>query len=172
MRIARPLLIWFVILSGIAVPVRADTFEQRATLRIELDPPSGAKRGQTVKWRVIVDIFPGFHSYPTKQPDPAAADYVTTFEPPKSGEFVFVGDIKGPDGKPEMQEGMLVSWVTGEGDWEGQVVVHPKAQPGKPKLQNRGGLPVCNERNCLYGKFKPIEFEVSTETPQGVEERY
>ena len=36
--------------------------------------PSTAKRGETVTWRLTVELAPGWHTYPLQQVDPKAED--------------------------------------------------------------------------------------------------
>src|SRR5438270_10902373 len=54
--------------------------------------PATARRGETVTWSVTVELAPGWHTYPTRQPDAEATSSVTKIRPPKPGDVVFVGE--------------------------------------------------------------------------------
>src|SRR5262249_15967729 len=53
--------------------------------------PAPPRRGETVPWSFTVDLSPGWHAYPTQQPDPAADSFITKITPPKTGDLIFVG---------------------------------------------------------------------------------
>src|SRR4051794_32116006 len=50
--------------------------------------PAAAKRGETVTWKVTVEIEKGWHTYPTRQTDPNAQTIVNKIVP-KIGPVVF-----------------------------------------------------------------------------------
>src|SRR5689334_22199954 len=52
--------------------------------------PATAKRGETITWKLTVEVADGWHTYPTKQTDPAAQTNVNKITPPTVGSAVFV----------------------------------------------------------------------------------
>src|SRR4051812_35701632 len=53
--------------------------------------PVTAKRGETVTWRLTVEIEAlGWHTYPTKQPEANAKSYVNKITPKAGGPLAFV----------------------------------------------------------------------------------
>ena len=55
--------------------------------------PVSAKRGETVKWTLTVELIEGWHTYPTTQVDPNASSYVNKFKFPRDDNVVFVGTL-------------------------------------------------------------------------------
>ena len=51
--------------------------------------PAEAKPGQTVTFKLTVDLNEGYHTYPTVQPDPAAEPYVNMLKFPAAGSVIF-----------------------------------------------------------------------------------
>src|SRR4051812_6349877 len=74
-----------------AQPARADRGFDKVVKRVEATfEPATAKRGETVTWRVTVELAPNWHTYPTTQTDPAAKSIVNKFTPPTGGPVAFV----------------------------------------------------------------------------------
>src|SRR5947209_16028967 len=95
MRLARLLSICLLAVQFAAGRASADVFTDRAEVKAEV-VPAKAHPGQTVTYVMRMEIKDGFHSYPTKQPNPEAADFTTSFKPPRFGEFVPVGEVVDP----------------------------------------------------------------------------
>ena len=123
--------------------------------------PAAAKPGQTVTLTVTVVLPAGRHTYPTRQPDKAAADFVTTLKFPAAGPVVFVGDVTDPvkfTAKSEPELGIKeLRTVAGTVTFTRKLVVNPRQAAGPltvslPELK----LPVCEGDRCEPAKlFKP-----------------
>src|SRR5207249_3516851 len=84
------------------------------------------RRGQTVTWKLTVELIPGWHTYPSKQAEAAAEQYVTEFQFAKaSGPLVFVDPLREPEPlkKPE-QDIKELRFYEGTTTWE-QTAVSP-----------------------------------------------
>src|SRR5437870_8197637 len=77
------LLGWCVVSSD-AAAAKTPTFEEVVKSIKATVEPATAKRGETVTWRLVVELIDGWHTYPTVQPDPGAEGFVTglSFSPP------------------------------------------------------------------------------------------
>ena len=64
------------------------TFDDVVTAITAKAEPATAKRGQTVKWTLQIELIEGWHSYPTKQPDVRNDAFVNKIAFPKPGCFV------------------------------------------------------------------------------------
>jgi hypothetical protein len=139
--------------------------------------PAEARRGQAVTWKLTVELAPGWHTYPTKQPDPEAEPFVSEFLFKKASGGVFVGDLKEPTAKvrpePELKIKELHE-LFGTLTWERTVVVPPDAKPGTLTVKLPVRLQACDERGCL----PPREFvttatvKVTDAPPVAVDPRY
>src|SRR4051794_355075 len=78
---------------GVGGPRDFDSVVRKIEATIE---PATAKRGETVTWRLKIELAPGWHTYPTKQPEAAASSYVNKVTPPKKGDAIFVGSLTEP----------------------------------------------------------------------------
>src|SRR5947209_3515360 len=72
------------------------TFEDVVPKVAAMIEPATAKPGDTVTWKLTVEITPGWHTYPTVQPDKNAQSYVNKITPPKTGPVQFVGPVTEP----------------------------------------------------------------------------
>ena len=139
MRIVR-LLAGVCLASAIATPsVFGESFNEvvkKVEGRIE---PTVAKRGQTVSWKVTVDVNPPWHTYPTRQSADPDSAYINKFEFPKSDQVVFVGELQEPNNvHPEMVKNVgIVDMIKDSGTWERPFIVKPDAIPGKYELKGR-----------------------------------
>ena len=59
--------------------------------------PADARPGQTVTYKLIVKLNPGYHTYPTVQPDPKVTSH-NTIKLPDAGDLIFVEEVKDPEG--------------------------------------------------------------------------
>jgi thiol:disulfide interchange protein DsbD len=116
--------------------------------------PRTAKRGETVTWRLRVELIPGWHTYPIKQTDPSeeAQNQVTIITFPKGKDFIFVGEFKDPPGalvkpEPELKIKELRSYENSV-VWERKLVVAPNAPPGDQTITVPVKLFACKE-SCL-----------------------
>lgn len=155
------------------------TFES-AVEKIEatIDPPV-ARPGQTVKYRVSVQLKPTFYTYPVTQPDQKEKDSQTTLRLPTGGPLIFVEPVTDPAGmksKPGA-DGMLGYYPEGL-TWELKAVVSPKATPGDVSVAlAQFRLIVCFEKDGMGSCLPPKKVDVAAALkiagePMAVEEKY
>lgn len=139
--------------------------------------PATARRGETVTWRLKVDLIEGWHTYPARQPDPNASAQVTKFTFPSSGNVVFVGKLQEPPDpkthpEPELQIKELLSYE-GTVVWERKFVVSPNAPPGPLMVTVPVRLFACKE-TCLPPKTIETQAKliVSDDSPVAVDPQY
>jgi thiol:disulfide interchange protein DsbD len=115
--------------------------------------PSTAKRGETITWRLTVELAPGWHTYPLQQVDPKAEDNVTTIKFPESGDVTFVGDVKEPAYKSKAEPELGIREVHYLEDqvlvWERKAVISPNAKPGQISVTVPVRMQVCDANRCL-----------------------
>src|SRR5438067_13315437 len=58
--------------------------------------PETAKPGETVTWRLTIELIPGWHTYPTQQVDPKAEGQVNVIKFPTSPDVIFVDQLQDP----------------------------------------------------------------------------
>jgi thiol:disulfide interchange protein DsbD len=118
--------------------------------------PSTAKRGETVIWRLTIELDKDWHTYPTVQTDPEAQSYVTqiTLEPPPG--LIVVDKLKDPSGEHTKAEPVLkikvLKYYEGTFSWELPLVVDPRTQPGTKEIKAEITLTVCDAVGCLLPK--------------------
>ncbi|HMF11215.1 MAG TPA: cytochrome c biogenesis protein CcdA [Gemmataceae bacterium] len=122
--------------------------------------PATAKPGETVTWKLTVELAPGWHTYPTSQLDPKAEDNVTTITFPQGGEIAFVGELKEPTYKskaePEAGIGELHYLEDNVLVWERKGVVNTSAKPGRIDVKVPVRIQVCDANRCL--PWQELEF--------------
>jgi thiol:disulfide interchange protein len=129
------------------------TFEavvQRVEATVE---PAMAKPGETVTWKLTVEIAPGWHTYPTVQPDANASSYVNKITPPKAGPLKFVGPVTEPANsiKKPLPGEDIKELRTYEGTvvWEQKAVVAADARSGEAAVDVTVTIIACDESGCL-----------------------
>lgn len=140
--------------------------------------PATAKRGQTVTWKLTVELAAGWHTYPHRQVDPKAQDNVTTFTFPTAGDVVFVDQLKEPAFKSKEEKDAGIRELHYLEDkvliWKRTAVVRPDAKPGKIDVKVPVRIQVCDANKCL--PWQTLEFNapltISSEPPVPVENRY
>ncbi len=119
--------------------------------------PSEAKPGQTVTIELRMEVNPGYHTYPTVQPDPEWKTQVNRFKLPKPNPqgLIFVGKpIDPPEVKTKVyaleNRQAVQHQYTGSPTWKIHAVVSPDAKPGKleQKLDGFARLLVCDDMAC------------------------
>jgi thiol:disulfide interchange protein len=123
--------------------------------------PAEAKPGQTVTFKLTVELAKGWHTYPTKHRDPNVPAKPTLIKPPEGGDVIFVGTVQEPADPhvkaiPELN---IKDEVTYEGSptWERKAVVSPKATPGEKTVKlAKFTIMVCDETGCLPPKTVPV----------------
>ena len=138
--------------------------------------PSTAGRGQTVTWRLTIDLADGWHTYPLKQTAPDAEDYVDTFHFPVSTDFVFVGPVQEPPTTSFADAGLVLRVLEGKVVWERSLVVAPGATPGTKTVTVKMTGQVCNRSGCLPFLRSPLTLEapltVTSADPVPVDPRF
>jgi hypothetical protein len=119
--------------------------------------PAEAKPGQTVVFKLTVELNDGYFTYPTKQPDENAKSMVNKFAFPKPETLVFVGDLADPIGYLSKDEPVLgitdLRTYKGSATFERKAVVSPKAKPGEATVTlEYFKLSVCDAKNCFPAK--------------------
>jgi hypothetical protein len=163
-----------------ALLLAGPAFAQRVTFddvvkKIEAKvEPVKAKRGETVQWTLSLELTDGWHTYPTKQPDPKHSSFVNKMKFENSAAAVFVGELKEPDAMLRIEDGAKLAEIEGFPVWERAVVVRPDATPGKVKLAVPVSIQVCDKTACLPPKKVTVEVEltISDAPPVAVDAKY
>lgn len=124
--------------------------------------PAEAKPGQTVTFKLTIELNEGYHTYPTVQPDKLAASMVNTIKFPPPGSAVFVGPVTDPvnfETKAEPELGIQEIRVSsGKVVFTRKAVVSPKASPGESTVKLESfKLMVCDKNSCFPPKAVPVE---------------
>jgi hypothetical protein len=124
--------------------------------------PAEAKPGQTVTFKLTIELNPGYHTYPVTQPDPAAASMTNVIKFPDPGTLVFVGttaDPKDYETKAEPDLGIKeLRTVSGTVTFTRKAVVSPAAAAGETTARLASfKLLVCDKNNCFPPKAVPVE---------------
>src|SRR5262249_55452377 len=112
----------------LAQPLGFKDVVKRVDTKLE---PATAKRGETVKWALAIELIPDWHTYPTKQKDVDFISFTNKYSFPKSADIIFVGELREP--KPGVQkekEGDLLI-LEGKVVIEHDLVVSPNLKPGR-----------------------------------------
>src|SRR5947207_3153781 len=88
-----------------AAGVQKAGWYEKAVKKLEAKfDPAEAKPGQTVTFKLTIELNEGYYTYPTVQPDKAAANYVTVLKFPAPGSVIFVGSTIDPKDFDTMEE--------------------------------------------------------------------
>jgi hypothetical protein len=142
----------------LAVPAQDEEWYQKAVTKIEASfEPAEAKPGQTVTFRLTVHLTDGHHTYPTRQKEKNARDYVNAIEFPAPGAVVFVGNVTDPKSPKTKSEPVLgiTAYQVHEGKvvYERTAVVSPTARPGLAEIKLTAfKLNICNATTCFPTK--------------------
>jgi len=124
--------------------------------------PAEAKPGQTVTFKLVVDLNDGYHTYPTTQPDKMASSMVNTIKFPAPSDVIFVGPVIDPKdfdtkAEPELDIKEL-RFSSGTVIFTRKAVVSPKASAGAVTVKlDSFKLLVCDKTNCFPPKAVPVE---------------
>ncbi|MBA4065425.1 MAG: hypothetical protein C0501_17270 [Isosphaera sp.] len=149
-------------LAAPSAPARQKWYE-KAVKKVEAKfTPAEAKPGETVTFSVTVELNDGYHTYPTAQPDKAAAGMVNVFKFPAPDQVIFVGAVEDPKGaktKAEPEAGIAeLRYYGGSVTFTRKAVVSPKAAAGPAAVKLAGfKLSVCDATNCFPPKDVPVE---------------
>jgi thiol:disulfide interchange protein DsbD len=139
--------------------VARETFDNVAKVKVVVDPPT-ARPGQSVTWKLTLDLAPGWHSYPTKQSADPDSSSVTEFTFPKPDQVVFVGNVAEPPPEVKIRLGKPQDEYEGSPVFQRKLIVSPNAKSGKFPIQVEARIVVCNENNCLPPKTIVTKAEV------------
>jgi hypothetical protein len=141
--------------------------------------PAEAKPGQTVTFKLTVELNDGYHTYPTVQPDKMAAGMANTIKFPAPGTVIFVDRLEDPKDYLTKEEPDLgikeIRYNTGTVVYTRKAVVSPKAPAGPATVKLAGfSLSVCDKNNCFPPKQVPVEatLKVLDAPPVPVEKAY
>jgi thiol:disulfide interchange protein DsbD len=147
-------------------PVKAPRAKfQEAVPKVDASfEPSTARRGETIQWKLAIELAPGWYTYAANQVDDAVKAQAARFTFPPPGDVVFVGELKEPAHKakaiPEanirevryLDESNLV--------WEQPAVVSPQAKPGQTTVKVVVRLIVCSAKTNICLSPQDLEFQV------------
>jgi hypothetical protein len=135
---------------------------EKAVKRVEAKfDPAEAKPGQTVTFKLTVDLNDGYYTYPVVQPNKSAADYVNRLKFPVPGDVIFVGATTDPKRFETKDEPELMikdlHYLPGTSTFTRKAVVSPKAAAGTIEVKLASfELSVCDKSNCFPGKKVPV----------------
>jgi plastocyanin len=135
----------------------------KAVKRVEAKfEPAEAKPGQTVTFKLTIDLNDGYYTYPTAQAEKAAASFTNQLKFPEPGSVVFVGAITDPpiyDIKSEPDLDIKEYRVNpGTAVYTRKAVVSPKATPGATAVKLTAfRLQVCDKNLCYPPRPVPVE---------------
>ena len=141
-----------------AAGVQKKGWYEKAVKKVEMTfDPAEAKPGQTVTFKLTVDLNDGYHTYPTVQPDPGAESFVNAIKYPAPGSAIFVGKTADPKDYDTKEEPILkikeLRVIAGTAVYTRKFVVSPKAAAGKLELKlDEFRLQVCDKSNCFPSK--------------------
>lgn len=146
-------------------PGRADAqkWYEKAVKKVEGKfTPAEAKPGQTVTFTLTVELNEGYNTYPTAQPEKAAAGLTNVIEVPKPAELIFVGKLEDPREFMKKEEPVLgvkeLRYNVGTVVYTQKAVVSPKAAAGAVKVTlPLFSLSVCEDKKCYPAKTVPVE---------------
>jgi DsbC/DsbD-like thiol-disulfide interchange protein len=157
--------------AGMAQPLAFKDVVKRVEAKLE---PATAKRGETVKWVLTIELIPEWHTYPTKQKDADFISFTNKYKFPKSADIVFAGDLREP--KPGVQKEKEAELLVLEGKVviEHDLVVSPNLKPGKYSIKIPVRIAVCNKETCLKPEDMTLEtiITVSDAPPVAVDPKY
>jgi thiol:disulfide interchange protein DsbD len=160
-----------------ANPGRTDAFKDAVPTREATASPQTVRRGQTVTLQLTFGLAPGWHTYPTRQTDPSASDYVTGIQITPPDGVVVAGPLQEPKPlskpEPDLQIKNL-HYYEGKFSWRRELLVLPRATPGKKEIKASVRLTVCDAHSCLPPRTESLtaSFTVSDAEPVPVDPKY
>lgn len=143
---------------GSAQQPKKPTWYDKAVKKLEVTfDPVEAKPGATVTCKITIELNEGYYTYPTKQPEKAAAEMTNRIKFPDPGAVIFVGTVTDPDKYETKSEPDLgireLRYYEGKVVYERKVVVSPSAKPGEVTVKLESfTLTVCDAKNCFPSK--------------------
>lgn len=123
--------------------------------------PAEAKPGDTVVWKLTIELKPGWHTYPTRQATPGASEVIEIAFPTVEA-LAAKGEITDPPGAgtiPNPEGGLPLAVYDGTVTFEQKFVVTPRAANGPFTFTVPTRLLACDDNHCL-----PPEKVVTTAT--------
>jgi hypothetical protein len=168
------------VLFGVAgsLVAQGDRSADRVFKRVEATvEPAEARRGQAVTWKLTVELAPGWHTYPARQPDKEAEAFTSEFLFPKAAGGVFVGELREPETKVKPEPALDIKalhYLEGKFTWERMLVIPPDAAPGELTVTLPVRFQACDERGCLPPKEIRVtaKVRVSDAPPVPVDPKY
>lgn len=139
---------------------RFDNVVKKLEAKLE---PATAKPGDTLKFKLTLDIIPGWHIYANRQLDPESA-YVTGISFPGVAGLELVGELAEPTNghtiaNPEGGQPLMV--FDGNFTWEQSFRVTEKAANGTMRVPVKLKMQVCNDANCLPQERRELFAELT-----------
>jgi thiol:disulfide interchange protein len=125
--------------------------------------PAEAKPGQTVSFKLKIELNEYWYTYVTHQVDPAAKNSANKFILPTSGDLIFIEPVEDPADFHVKSDGDVkeLRYYPGGATWDLKAVVSPKATPGTKSIKfDRLRINVCvaypdGKALCLPPRFAP-----------------
>lgn len=113
--------------------------------------PAEARRGQTVTFKMTLIPAPGYHTYPTEQPEgsinPSAANSFHEFG--NKDTIVWVGKLHEPPAERIPHGNSFQMEYRKEVTFTRAFVVRPDAKPGRTEITVKADILVCDDKGCL-----------------------
>ncbi len=163
-------------LPGQAKAKQAGIEERVKEVSIAVEPAK-ARRGETVVLNVTFQLQPGFHTYPTKQPDPKAEAFVTDLSFKLPPALVFSGpvadqpartkieEVAGLDANDPKRKVKVTEYEEGV-VYRQKVLIGADAKPGEAKIEVKLATQVCDDKGCVpYSKTLEAVLSISDAPP-------
>jgi thiol:disulfide interchange protein DsbD len=178
LRYLRALLLLLVV-AGLApaAPKGNRSFETAVTRLETTIEPTTAARGQTVTWKLTLDLAPGWYTYPLRQADPEAELYVNSIKFLAAPGVVPVGEFVDPPHKSKAEPILKVKdlrYLPDKAVWERPLVIRPDATPGKVEVKAEVTLQVCDKLGCLLPETRTltVPLTISDAPPVAVDPKF
>lgn len=159
----KPIIAACVLFAGTASAADKDAWYAKAVKGVTATvEPAEAKPGQTVTFKLTVELNDTYYTYPLAQPDKNAKGMVNRVKFPAPAGLIFVGDATDPAGFDTKAEPVLditeLRTYKGSVTYERKAVVSPKAKPGDTTVALESfALTVCDASNCYpVKKLVPV----------------
>ena len=163
--------------AGVRAQALSEKFKQAVPIRSATASPDTVRRGQTVTLSLTFGLAPGWHTYPTRQTDPKAEDYVNqiTITPPKG--VILAGELQEPKALSKEERDLQIKdlrYYQGTFTWKRDLVVLPSATPGKKDIKASVRMLVCDENHCLPPQNVSLtaSFTVTNADPVPIDPKY
>jgi thiol:disulfide interchange protein DsbD len=163
---------------GLSFPVRAaeaafsqtnsTPIDKLITLRVSISPAE-ARRGDTVKLTITGKLKPGYHTYPTTQPNPDHPVSKIVFD--QAAGLKPLPPVTETKAEPVEEEGIgKVLEYKGDFTWTQNLQVPADAAPGVKTVRLRIKTQVCDEHKCVPG-IPVFEGKINVSSAEAVPSR-